>query len=73
VGRFGRVTGNAFLPGRRIRVEPSSSGFPPLCRSPNTGHPYDAEAELSEATQVAYYIIFRDAKHVSHVVLPVIP
>ncbi len=63
------VTSNVFLPGHRIRVEISSSNFPRFDRNPNTGHAFGADAELATAIQTVYH----DAKHPSHILLPIIP
>ncbi len=62
-------TGILFRPGHRIRVELSSGSFP-MQRSLNL----TAATELT-ATQanVASQTIYHDAKHPSHIVLPVIP
>jgi uncharacterized protein len=59
---------NCFLKGHRIRVEISSSNFPQFDRNPNTGRPFGLDAELAPATQTVYH----DARHPSHIVLPVI-
>jgi uncharacterized protein len=59
---------NCFLQGHRIRVEISSSNFPQFDRNPNTGHPFGMDAELRPATQTVYH----DARHPSHIVLPVV-
>jgi len=58
-----------FLPGHRIRVEVSSSAFPKYPRNLNTG---EALGKTS-AMVVAQQHILHDAKHPSHVVLPIVP
>jgi len=63
------VTSNLFKKGHRIRLEVSSSNFPRFDRNPNSGKPFGTDTELLKATQTVYH----DAKHPSHVVLPVIP
>ena len=63
------VTSNVFLRGHRIRVEVSSSNFPRFDRNPNSGKPFGTDTELLSAKQM----IFHDAGHPSHLVLPVIP
>jgi putative CocE/NonD family hydrolase len=63
------ATSNVFLPGHRIRVEISSSNFPRFDRNPNTGNTLLNSAEMVPATQVIYH----DASHPSHILLPVIP
>jgi uncharacterized protein len=62
-------TSFVFKPGHRVRVEIASANFPRFDRNPNTGHTLFADAELEAATQM----VFHDAGHPSHVVLPVIP
>jgi putative CocE/NonD family hydrolase len=68
--RFWRGTGNVFLKGHRIRVEVSSSYYPYYLRNLNTGADNVA---LETKTVVARQKVHHDAKHPSHVVLPVIP
>ena len=58
-----------FLPGHRIRVEVSSSAFPKYPRNLNTG---EALGKTS-AMVVAQQHILHDAKHPSHIVLPIVP
>ena len=64
-----QAAGNVFKIGHRIRLEVSSSNFPCYDVNPNTGAPLWSSAE----TQVAQQAVFHDAKHLSHVVLPIIP
>src|SRR5262249_34426377 len=68
--RFWRGTGNVFLKGHRIRVEVSSSYYPYYLRNLNTGADNVA---LETKTVVASQTVHHDAKHPSHIVLPVIP
>jgi putative CocE/NonD family hydrolase len=63
------VTSNVFLAGHSIRLEVSSSNFPRFDRNPNTGRPVADEKVLHKAQQT----VLHDARHESHVVLPVIP
>ena len=63
------VTSNLFKRGHRIRLEVSSSNFPRFDRNPNSGKTFGTDTELLPAKQT----IFHDAKHPSHLVLPVIP
>jgi putative CocE/NonD family hydrolase len=55
--------------GHRIRVEISSSNFNRYDRNLNTGNKFGTEAETVKATQTVYH----DAKHPSHITLPIIP
>jgi putative CocE/NonD family hydrolase len=66
---FWRGTANRFAAGHRIRVEISSSFFPYFLPNLNTG-----EDHIGLATKpvIARQRIFHDAKHRSHIVLPVI-
>ncbi|PYM59295.1 MAG: X-Pro dipeptidyl-peptidase [Candidatus Rokuibacteriota bacterium] len=59
---------NCFGVGHRIRVEISSSNFPQFDRNPNTGHAFGMDADLEPATQTVYH----DARHPSHILLPVV-
>lgn len=63
-----RPTGMVFKKGHRIRVEVSSSDFPIYNRNLNTG----ADPYTSTDMEVAQQTIYHDAKHPSHIVLPVI-
>lgn len=67
---FWRATGNAFAKGHRIRIEISSSWFPYYLRNLNTGAD---NIGLETTSVIAKQTIMHDAKHPSHVVLPVIP
>lgn len=62
-------TSNVFKKGHRIRVDISSSNFPRFDINPNTGEPLND----NRRTQTANNTIYHDAKHPSHIVLPVIP
>lgn len=62
-------TSNLFKAGHRIRLDVSSSNFPRFDVNSNTGeHP-----ALARRTQVALNTVHHDARHPSHIVLPVIP
>lgn len=66
------VATSVLLPaGHRLLLHVSSSSFPEWEPNPNTGRPVgvDADADLRPARQQ----IFHDARHPSHLVLPVIP
>ena len=63
------ATGNAFLPGHRIRVEISSSNFPRFDRNPNTGEQPGRSDEIMSALQTIHH----SAQYPSHIILPVIP
>jgi uncharacterized protein len=67
---FWRATSNVFARGHRIRVEVSSSYFPYYLRTLNTGAD---NVGLEAGSVVARQTIRHDARHPSHVVLPVIP
>jgi putative CocE/NonD family hydrolase len=67
---FWRATSNVFARGHRIRVEVSSSYFPYYLRNLNTGAD---NVGLETGSVVARQTIRHDARHPSHVVLPVIP
>jgi hypothetical protein len=67
---FWRATGNAFLPGHRIRVEISSSYFPYYLRNLNTGSDNNGlETRMTTAVQKIYH----STEYPSHILLPVIP
>jgi hypothetical protein len=55
--------------GHRLRVHIASAAFPKFDRNLNTGHPFGQDGEMQTARQT----VFHDAKHPSHIVLPVIP
>jgi uncharacterized protein len=63
------VTAMTFLKGHRLRVQVSSSNFPRFDRNPNTGAAFGADARLLTARQLVYH----DATHPSHLLLPMIP
>ena len=63
------VTGHAFLPGHRIRIQVSSSNFPRFDRNLNNGGPPGIDPEIVVAKQRVYH----DDRYPSHVLLPVIP
>jgi putative CocE/NonD family hydrolase len=63
------ATAQTFLPGHRIRVQVTSSDFPRYDRNLNTGGPFAQES----TGQVALNTIFHDAKHASHILLPLVP
>jgi putative CocE/NonD family hydrolase len=67
---FWRGTANRFAAGHRIRMEISSSFFPYFLPNLNTGEDH---VGLATKPVVARQRIVHDAKHPSHVVLPVIP
>lgn len=58
-----------FSPGHRIRVAISSSNSPRFEPNPNTGKPSGMDGQ----TKVATNTIYLDAKHPSHILLPVVP
>jgi uncharacterized protein len=60
---------NLFQAGHRIRVDISSSNFPRFDLNPNTGEPMGRHTGVS----VAHNVVYVDAGHPSHVVLPIIP
>ncbi len=62
-------TSNVFAKGHRIRLDISSSNFPRFDVNPNTGEPLNEHRRTIVATNTIYH----DAKHPSHIVLPVIP
>jgi hypothetical protein len=62
------VTSNVFRKGHRIRLEVASSNFPRFDRNPNTGRKIADEKDLRTARQTLYH----DARHPSHLLLPVI-
>lgn len=67
---FWRATANVFGKGHRIRIEISSSWFPYYLRNLNTGAD---NIGLETRSVIAKQTIYHDAKHPSHVVLPIIP
>ncbi len=67
---FWRGTGNVFGKGHRIRIEVSSSFFPYYLPNPGTG---EDNVGLQTRRVKARQRVLHDARHPSHVVLPVIP
>lgn len=59
---------HVFKTGHRIRVEVSSSNFPRFDRNLNTGSENASEVQ----TQIAIQTIYHDAKHPSHILLPIV-
>jgi hypothetical protein len=57
-----------FKPGHRIRVDVRSANFPLYDRNPNTGAPIHEGTE----TRIARQTVYHDAKHPSHILLPII-
>lgn len=55
--------------GHHLRVHIASAAFPKFDRNLNTGHRIGTDSEMRVARQTVYH----DAKHPSHIVLPVIP
>jgi len=62
-------TGMTILPGHRLRVEVASADFPVFERNLNTGGNNETETKFVPAKQAIYH----DAKHPSHILLPMIP
>ncbi len=62
------ATSLVFSPGHRIRVALSSSNAPRFEPNPNTGKPSGTD----EKTQIATNTIYMDAKHPSHILLPIV-
>jgi putative CocE/NonD family hydrolase len=62
-------TGITIPAGRRLRVEVASASFPVWSRNLNTGGHNETETKYVVAHQAVYH----DARHPSHVLLPVIP
>jgi len=61
------ATGHCFLPGHRVRVTVTSSGFPHWQRNMNT----TGDPGLEATAHVAHQTVFHDADAASYVVLPV--
>jgi hypothetical protein len=64
----GPVTSNVFKKGHRIRVQVSGAFFPNFSRNLQNGNLETVSANASKAT----IRIYHDARHASHVVLPVV-
>jgi len=62
-------TGITIPAGHRLRVEVASASFPFFSRNLNTGGHNEKETEYVAAEQTIYH----DARHPSHILLPVIP
>ncbi|HEY3132279.1 MAG TPA: CocE/NonD family hydrolase [Acidobacteriota bacterium] len=62
-------TANLFKQGHRIRLDISSSNFPRFDVNPNTGDPLQRHRRMIPADNT----VFHDARHPSHILLPVIP
>ena len=62
-------TSLVFARGHRIRLDISSSNFPRFDVNPNTGEPLNNNRRWQTARNTVYL----DARHPSHIVLPVIP
>ena len=63
------ITSNSFLKGHRIRVQISASFFPNFSPNLQSGKSEVTSADIKKATIEVY----SDAKHPSHIVLPVVP
>jgi hypothetical protein len=63
------ATSNVFKAGHRIRVYISSSNFPRFNRNLNTGERTYGATRMEKARQTIYH----DTKHLSAIVLPIIP
>ncbi len=62
-------TANLFKQGHRLRLDISSSNFPRFDLNPNTGDPLQRHRRVIPADNT----VFHDARHPSHILLPVIP
>jgi putative CocE/NonD family hydrolase len=62
-------TARVFQKGHKIRVHLSSSRFPLWDRNTNTGN----DPATDTQTRVAHQIVYHDAAHPSHILLPIIP
>ena len=60
---------NVFKKGHRIRVDIAGSNFPRFDLNPNTGEPLNDHRRTMKALNTIYH----DARHPSHILLPVIP
>jgi putative CocE/NonD family hydrolase len=59
---------HVFAAGHRLRVHVTSSDFPQWDANPNTAEPFGTATRAALADQ----LVFHDARHPSHIVLPVI-
>jgi predicted acyl esterase len=64
-----RATSNVFLRGHRIGLYITSSYFPLWDRNLNTGDPISTGTRI----KVAHNIIYHNAEHPSHIILPIVP
>lgn len=64
------ATSNLFRPGHRVRVDVTSSSFPRFDR--NLGTDAAVGTEGPDAVRPATQTVFHDARHPSHIVLPVV-
>ncbi len=62
------ATSLVFSPGHRVRVALSSSNAPRFEPNPNTGRPSGGDDKMLKATNT----IYMDARHPSHIVLPIV-
>ncbi len=63
------ATSHVFLAGHRLRLEVSSSNFPRFDRNLNTG----GDQATGTTWEVAHQRVHHNARHRSHVLLPIIP
>jgi putative CocE/NonD family hydrolase len=61
-------TSNVFKKGHRIRVDVSSSNYPRFDINPNSGEPLGMHRRLVTALNTVYH----DARHPSHIILPIV-
>jgi uncharacterized protein len=64
-------TSMVFNKGHRLRVQISSSSYPAYEPNPNTGEGLLEDADAPTEPRVAHNFIYADAKHPSHILLPV--
>ena len=62
-------TSLVFKRGHRVRLDISSSNFPRFDVNPNTGEPLNNNRRW----RIAENSVYHDARHASHIILPVIP
>jgi len=62
-------TSLVFQRGHRIRLDISSSNFPRFDVNPNTGEPLNNNRRW----RIAENSVYHDARHASHIILPIIP